>query len=151
MRRILPVLAVLAFAACSPPSLAPTPRSGTTVHASFATAWTAAVDVFAERNIPILTIDRASGLIVGETVRASGQPSYTANEFADCGKDFMREYLHPNSMAYNVRIRGDSTSATAQLTARFVSPQGNECTTRGVVESLIETRIKEKAEAGGPR
>src|SRR5262249_15246197 len=92
--------------------LAPSPRNATQVQASFATTWSAAVDVFAESNVPIETIDRASGLLVPAPLLYLSESSDST--WADCGQAlgglFKGGYhpVIPDAARYNVRVKGDS-------------------------------------------
>ncbi|MGH9897071.1 MAG: hypothetical protein ACREA0_34765, partial [bacterium] len=53
------------------PPAPPMPRDATEVTASFGRTWDAVIDEFADRNIPIRTIERASGLIATELLSIS--------------------------------------------------------------------------------
>lgn len=154
MRRRSILVLVLFLGACVPSPIAPpVQRTGTTVNASFGKAWNAVIDVFAERNIPIKTIDRSSGLIVTEqlSIAPGSMP-----DAADCGTD-VGSRVYPTNANYNVLVRGDSSSTVVKVTPRFVRagpsrgliPTGNvteECSSKGVWEAEVEQRIKAIAE-----
>src|SRR5438132_5697412 len=70
----------LALGCVYPPSTTATPRSPTYVAASFAKTWDAVIDVFAERNIPLRTLDRSSGFAATDELGADGSARW-----ADCG------------------------------------------------------------------
>jgi hypothetical protein len=148
-------LFAMIISACNAVPSPPAPRSGTSVQASFGKTWDATIDQFAERNIQIKTLDRASGLIVAEPQHvAEGQ-----TDLADCGK-FFGVALNPTDATWNVLVRGDSTRASVKATVRFVhvGEAGSvlatrtksdvlECSSKGTWETSLETTIKERAEA----
>lgn len=127
------------------------------VRASFAKTWEAAVDVFAERNIPIKTVDRASGLIVAEVQAVSVKDSVG---LADCGSNALGIKLWPDVATWNLLVRGDSTRATVKANVRFVMVTGStrglfgteqqgtvtDCSTLGKWETDFETQLKAAAE-----
>lgn len=128
-----------------------------TVNAPFAKTWEAAVDVFAERNISIKTLDRASGLIVAEAVKVGSRNS----NLADCGKDAMGIAQYPTDATWNLLIRGDSLRSTVKANVRFIrvgmsraalstETVTEECSTRGVWETEFEQQLKVSAEAKKP-
>ena len=141
--------------ACIPtPPEPPAPRTAMDVNAPFAKTWEAAIDVFAERNISIKTLDRASGLIVAEPVKVGAG----GTEFADCGTDAMQVRQYPTDATWNLVVRGDSTKSTVRANVRFIrigmsraalstATVTEECSTRGVWETDFETRLKVTAEA----
>src|SRR5690242_4566928 len=108
MRRSVVALVLLAACQMTPPA-PPAPRSGMEVSASFGKTWSAVIDVFAERNIPIKTIDRASGLVVAEP---QGVPTRT-DGLADCGTIIGRP-IYPDHATWNVLVRGDSARSTVK-------------------------------------
>lgn len=171
MRDCSLALLVLAGTACgrvAPPQPA-APRTATTVTASQARTWDAVIDVFAERNIPIRTMERVSGFISTEQLGVN--PS-EAKEWADCGesnwssgtrvnkegKEVGDFRIGANRAIYNVLVRGDSGFSTVKTTVRWtlVGPKAKvtECSTSGVWEAEAEGDIKRRAEghsnASGP-
>ena len=145
IRRFSCLVTVVLIAGCTPTMPAPpAPRTATPVSASFGKTWNAVVDQFAEQNIPIKTIDRASGLIVADPQRVS-----SGSGIADCGSNGMSA-LDPDEATWNVLVRGDSTSSTVKATVRFVITGlygvMRECSTTGQWESAFEHRVKDIAE-----
>ncbi len=115
------------------------------------TAWDAVIDIFAERNIPIRTIERVSGLIVTDPVELS--PGL-GQEWADCGT-INESPLSPEYAAYNVLVRGDTIRSTIKVTARWTygargGTSEEECTTTHVYEQNLEAEITRRAESGEP-
>jgi hypothetical protein len=152
MKRMLALVFGL-FAGCvTPPSTAPTPRTAMSVNAPFAKTWNAVIDVFSDRNIPIRTIDRTSGLIATDKLSV---PAQQGVKWADCGKN-NGEAVPPQLAVYNVLVRGDSTQSTVKVTVAWTSvvtpmggnAQGVDCVTHGVWESDLENTVRAKAEAG---
>jgi len=153
MKRFLVVcLAVIGCAPRGPAFIAPSapdtgPRPGTVVNASFAATWSAAVDVFAESNVTIQTIDRESGLLIPAGVYLGGKDT----TFADCGRkrigdagSFRYATLLPTSVRYNVRVKGDSSRSTVQVNAAYGSDA--PCVSRGKWETQFEQAIKIRSE-----
>jgi hypothetical protein len=137
----------LLLAACvsyrPPPQ--PTPREASHVNASMGETWDAVIDLFATRNIPIRTIERASGLIVTDPLRVGEEGS----AWADCGARNGR-VLAPDRATYNVLVRGDSSEATIRTTVlwtRFYEKgEPIECTSTYIWERGLETDVKARAE-----
>jgi hypothetical protein len=156
LRRSFPfVAAVASLVGCARPTPPgpPQPRSATTVGASFGKTWDAVIDVFAERNISIATLDRASGLIV------PAEALYTTRDtsslrWADCGQTMMRTPLLPHRARFNVVVRGDSAASSVQVRAFFyldpasamATALGFECVSRGTFESDVEADVRARAE-----
>jgi hypothetical protein len=147
-------MAVLGLVGCSsaPPPPAPA-RGPTSVAAPFEKSWNAVIDLVAERNIPIKTVDKASGLLVAEQVRLGEADA----EYADCGTSFGKRQA-PTSANWNVLVRSDGARSTVRVTVQFVRtglPRGNwtglvteNCATRNTFETTIEQQVKAKAEIG---
>jgi predicted small lipoprotein YifL len=154
MCRAVVVLAALAACGQYVPPAPAAPRSGTTVNAPFAKTWEATVDVFAERNIQIKTIDRASGIIAAEPQSLT---TIAADSLADCGHSstggaLQDRMARTESATWNVLVRGDSTKATVKATVRFafvsgLNGQTYECSSTGRWEKALEQRVKSAAES----
>jgi hypothetical protein len=144
--------AVVGLSACNTtvgPTSA-TPRMMTTVAAPFGTTWAAVVDVFADRNIPIKTLNRSAGLIVAEPTRL---PKDDAS-LADCGTAH-GVALAPTLATWTVRVRGDSAASTVAATIRFhrdtatvmaSDDTSDDCTSHGALESSFESAVKSRAQ-----
>lgn len=145
MTKRLFAVALVALSACAPyraPSTTTTPRQGVQVDAGFDATWDAAIDAFAESNVPIATMDRGSGFIASEQIDAGSRGS----RFADCGQ-FVGEIVDPSLATYNVIVRGDSSRSTVRVTAAFARPDiGGRCVSRGTFETIMENRILARAE-----
>ena len=79
-----PLVFALVCAACNSyqAPLPPAPRDATHVSASAGQTWDAVVDLFAARDIPIRTIDRATGLVATDELSVGTE----GRKWADCGK-----------------------------------------------------------------
>jgi hypothetical protein len=120
-------------------------RQASQVAASFGRSWDAGIDYFAEYNIPIRTIERASGLIVSER-----RPEEVPLAAADCGS-LGRVSFGATHIGYNVVVRGDSTRSSIKVTPifMFLVPEREYervCASRGVFEQDLEAAIKARAE-----
>ena len=148
--RLVPLILVTACFARTPPA-PPAPREASEVEASIGHTWDAVIDIFAERNIPIRTIERVSGLIVTDPVALS--PGL-GQEWADCGT-VNDSPSFPDYAAYHVLVRGDTVRSTIKVTARWTSgvregTSEGECTTTHVWEQNLEAEITRRAESGEP-
>lgn len=151
LRAVFSIIVCAALSAACAPKVRepqpPTPREATLVNAPLDRVWIAAVDAFADRNIPISTIDRSSGIIVAAaSVRVD---TSDAVKLADCGAVFNGmdwAPIPPASASYNIRVRPDNAGATVRATVMWKTQLGNECSTLHVWERLVEAAIKEKAE-----
>ena len=143
---MISVAAVLA--GCRPvPAAQVAPRSATQVSASEAATWNIVLELFAERNLPIGNIDRASGFVATDPlgVPDDSQPG------VDCGKEnSLQLSLRPQLASYSVFVRGDSTSSTVKAAVHWTSRSSDkrviECTTKGEWEAAFEKEVKTRAE-----
>jgi hypothetical protein len=141
----------LFLAGCSfyEPPPTPVPREATPVNASLGHTWDAVIDLFAARNIPIRTIERASGLIASDLLGVN-EADEKEGKWGSCGT-VDGERIAPNYAIYNVLVRGDSASATVRTTVRWSyvverSTRLQECTSTYVWERDLEQDVKERAE-----
>lgn len=149
MKLLVPTTACVLLAGCSTykPPPPPTPRDASLVTASMGQTWDAVIDLFATRNIPIRTIERASGLIVTDALSVGLE----GNTWASCGTR-NGKILAPDRATYNVLVRGDSALATVRTTvlwARTADPVVPECTSSYIWERGLETEVKARAERQG--
>ncbi len=122
MKPVLALLAVLPMVGCfTPPTTVATPRAATSVNASFDRTWNAVIDVFAEQNIPIATMEKASGFIVADA-QFVGADARQAAKWADCGTTYGG--ANPATAAkYNVLVRSvDDHTSTVKVTASGLVP-----------------------------
>lgn len=149
MKRIICAALLTVGCAAPVPPAAPVPRTGTVVAASFDKTWGAVIDVFASKNIPIRTIDKASGFIATEGLSVGAEGS----AWADCGSR-MGVAQRPTQATYNVRVKGDASRSTVQMNViwRNIYPASMaaasyDCSTKGVWESAAESDVKQRAES----
>lgn len=149
MKLLVRAAACVLVAGCTTykPPPPPTPRDASLVTASMGQTWDAVIDLFATRNIPIRTIERASGLIVTDALRVGQE----GNTYASCGTK-NGKVLAPDRATYNVLVRGDSSMATVRTTVlwtRTAEPIVPECTSTFIWERALETDVKARAERQG--
>src|SRR4051812_31863741 len=140
IRTCCAALLLLTICACVPklelqPPAPAAPRTATEVQASQGRTWDAVIDVFAERNIPIRTMDRSSGFIATEQLRVDATDSL--QQWADCGTsrwsngNTKPKPIGTDQAIYNVLVRGDSSASTVKVTVRWTG-QGINCSSKGI-------------------
>lgn len=151
MKLLVSATACALLAGCSSPAYQPpprpAPRDASRVSASMGQTWDAVIDLFATRNIPIRTIERASGLIVTDALRVGEE----GTAYANCGT-MGGKVLTADRATYNVLVRGDSTEATVRTTvlwSRAEEPSAAECASTYIWERALETDVKARAERQG--
>jgi len=149
------VVAVAAATACTryvfPEPAAP--RRPTAVSASAGRTWDAAIEEIADGNAPITQLQRESGYLNTDVVRATNSD---ADTLAECwhvkhmGADTL---IGPTHAFYNIVVRGDSSHATVKVNARFTNVEYESrgplvvgCVSRGLWERRTEAAIKARAE-----
>jgi len=156
--RPITIMLLALLTACAsyyPPTrgVALAPRAATLVNETFDRTWQETVTDIAQRNIPIATIDKDSGLITSERISLLSADA----AWADCGRE--GDYLLPADYArFNVVVRDIAPGqSSVQITASFDSDHGPplygvvRCISRGVWESDAEAAIRQAAEGGvGP-
>lgn len=153
----------------TPPSMRPI-RSPSVIAAPFDSTWGAVISWFAERNIPIRTIEKASGIVVAEPSQfdirnreaildakgkqrretsGAGQLMFGPPLYADCGQIAGLPPIDPSSAVFNVRVTGDAKSSTFQVNVRFAGTQFSDpksaaaqCVSTGRWESEIEAFVR---------
>ncbi len=123
------------------------PRDATPVSATAGQTWDAVIDLFAARNIPIRTIEKASGLIASDELAVDPADG---PKWGDCG-ELGNNHYYPNEAVYNVVVRGDSAGASVRTTVRWTHRTGGDdpdrdCATTYVWEEGLETEVKSRAE-----
>jgi hypothetical protein len=153
MRDRLATGVLLLAAGCArqtPPALGGEPvTASVTISAPVARTWDRVVDHFAERSVPIRTIERASGLIVTLETPVGREGA----RWADCGRDFDGATTGPTMVWYNVRVQGDSTTSTLRITARFTNPRSIQqvCVSTGIHERELGIALKARVEGRSAR
>lgn len=149
MKALPMVLTAVIFAsACASAPIAP-PLQPAGISAEFGKTWNAVVDILAERNIPIKTIDRSSGFVSAELATVDVE---SLSKLANCGS-FLSGVLEGSATAsaiarYNILVRGDSTKSTVKVTARFIrgGDTPKDCPSNNVFEEQFQSEVKARAE-----
>ena len=136
MKKYVTVLMVFSLIGCIPPHVVTSPtistsiRPAVTVTASKDSLWDSVIDEFANDNIPIKSMEKVSGLIVGERSGISGQTF--AQSLSDCG-NVNGVPITATVMHYNIIVRGDKNNGTVRVTVRFVAAAGPQ----GIRDQLV--------------
>jgi hypothetical protein len=122
-------------------------RDATVVNATVGQTWDAVIDLFAARNIPVRTIEKASGLIASDPLEVD--PT-RAPQWADCG-ELGNDHFYPNEAVYNVLVRGDTAGSSVRATVRWTHRSGGgeadrDCATTHVWEEGLEAEVKTRAQ-----
>lgn len=138
-------LLVLASACSYVPPVQTAPRPATTVNAPFDSTWNAVIDAVARLNLPVATIDRASGLLVPKTRIYLPADSAAALRYADCGHDrsgfgsaVTLYYRRPTSADFNIVVRPAGERSTLNVRV-FLKPE--TCVSTGKLEQEIEDLV----------
>lgn len=124
------------------------PRPSTPVAASQSKTWDIVIALFAERNLPIKNMDRASGFIATDPLGVE----YTKHAGIDCGENVLHAPYYPRLASYSVFVGGDSSSSTVKAAVHWTSQTEDkqklllECTTQGQWEAAFEQDVKARAE-----
>jgi len=158
MTRYGVVTSVLVAAACNSynPPTSVAPKTVLPVAASFDRTWEATIDVMAEQNLPIQSLEKASGLIATAPLTVSRD---RGREWADCGslRVWNTKYA-PRAAVFNVLVRGDSVESRVQINIRFVTEveykstgtRGSaDCISSGVFEKELAAAIRARVESKG--
>jgi len=148
-------LSILAFAiACAPPRTEPVAIAPAPIAAGFNQTWNAVMDVLSDENIPVKTLDKASGYLMAEV---AGVGAGDEEKYADCGNSFLNALAMQGGgqmiSRYNILVRGDSVASTVKVTATFVSGGGTSdanakrCASKGILEKQLQTDVKARAES----
>lgn len=147
MRHRLLLAALPVIAACTGrPPAPPAPVAAVAVAAPFAATWDAVVDIMASQNIPITTIDRASGFVATSELAVGPE----GKAWADCGTGGGNPFT-PERATYNVRVRETPAGSTVQATVRWTSEPVTgmviTCSTTGQWETAFAGAVKAAAES----
>ena len=146
MKLILRTLIIGLAVGCTPAVTLP-PIASEGINASFGKTWDAVIDGLSEGNVPVKTLDKASGYITVEVADAGSSEAEYASKLgkdalADCGPKLVR---YPMLARYNIVVRGDSTTSTVRVRAQF-SENGWDCPSRNTFETKLQSYVKAKAE-----
>lgn len=116
------------------------------INGNFDSVWSAVIEIFAEENIPITNIEKASGLIVSDKI-------FVEALNCDCGKEAILggEYnIGGCTGMFNVFVKKvDMSKTTVMITAKYISrmPAGKSCTSTGTLETYLFELIANKVES----
>jgi hypothetical protein len=138
---VLSVTGIVSACTWQPPQTYPAPAP-VSIPASFGRVWDAVVDHFAEHNVPIKTIERASGIIATD---AMAVPLSLSTQYADCGSDALIGPYTADLASYSIRVQGDSSATTVRVTMSITSrgPAGT-CSSKGQYEKELVADIQHR-------
>jgi hypothetical protein len=140
------LVAASSLTACARHPGPPVAYEATTVSASFGRTWTATLDEFSRRTIPIKSIDRTSGVIITDALLLD--PSYYPH--SDCGSDGIGTTpFGATQGTFSVVVRGDSSQSTVRVNVRWISVGSGAsalCSTKGTWERTFQSAVKDAAE-----
>ena len=149
--RVLCAVAVcLAFGACM--TVAPKPRqiqSSFPMDKPFDTVWTAVIETFAEMNLPILNMEKVSGLITTDWIRLDDP------EASDCGTMDLFSHEEGRRVKFNIFVKTAGDACELKVNAMFdllFSVYGNKmvqttsCVSTGKFEKEIYNRVIAKTQ-----
>jgi len=131
---------------------APAPRqivSSFPIDKPFDTVWSAVIEVFAELQLPIQTLEKDSGLIVSDWISLIGQDN---NGYCDCGKLVMLDEVERVGK-FNVFVKKTSeNSCEIKINSQFQQSYVDldhiiykrNCVSTGKLEAEIYNMVKEK-------
>lgn len=134
---------LLAAAACFAIASATAPkahevRRQSTIKASFDEAWDAVIDVFANRSIPVATLEKDSGLIVSEWGSVIGWESVR-----DCGSPGIA-VVKRDVGKFNVRVKRVAEGVKVTVNSHFKQVRDfdgivseEQCNSTGQIEELV--------------
>ncbi|MDB4891464.1 MAG: hypothetical protein JWL61_3319 [Gemmatimonadetes bacterium] len=128
------------------------PRPPASISASIARTWDAVIDQLGQQDIPLRSVERASGFIATQTIAMQGVTT-EPTKWADCGT-FASFHFAPTAVEYTILVRGDSSSASVRSSARYLlvkndgtSAAPTECVSNGAFEASFDASVKRRAEA----
>jgi hypothetical protein len=133
---------------------APTPRqiqNSFPIEKPFDSTWQAVIEVFAELSLPIMNMEKASGLITTDWISFRGQKN---TDYADCGKGGLMDVEKDRLGKFNVYVKKISeSSCEIKINSLFEkhyviydNPSINKssCVSSGKLEAQIFKSIQEK-------
>jgi len=151
MKTKILVLAVLfLFFACG---TAPKPRliqNSFSIEKSFEAVWQAVIETFAELNLPILNMEKASGLVTTDWISFRGQKDETG--YCSCGKAPFPYFEVDRTGKFNVYVKKVSDSACEiKVNSIFEKTSAYEnsvikrsCVSTGKLEAEIHKLVTDK-------
>lgn len=149
------VVVCLAIAACASAPVARQIQNSFPVDKPFEAVWTAVIETFAELNLPILNMEKASGLITTDWISFKGQRDGVGN--CSCGKAGYPFAEQDRRGKFNVFIKKITDDACEmrvsaifeQLSMDVWTNSGNTrtrpCVSTGMLEREVYDRVAGKA------
>lgn len=141
-------LVCLALASCASAPVARQIQNSFPIDKSFEAVWPAVIETFAELNLPILNMEKASGLITTDWIRADDP------QMSDCGKRGMMTAEQGRLVKFNVFVKTVGETCEMKVNAMFevsISVYGNRnlttasCVSTGKFEKQIYDLVLAKA------
>jgi len=143
------VLTIACSSNYAPPSVYPAPRP-LTLPDSVGAVWPALVDVVTEWQLPLKTVDRASGLLQTELARSYDEALWDCGSHqAVVGGNYQRRPVLQTEGAYVVLTisavpRGPETQLRVSADPRVSSVSGRPCASRGTYERDLLEAIRQR-------
>lgn len=143
MKFTLALLLALLVGCATPPKVYEFDKSWV-VESEFDEIWSATVELFAERNWPISTLEKDSGIIVTDWVSVGME-----GEYADCGQPGLA-VVRRREVKFNVFIRkGDQIALTVNTSFRELRRFDyqsfySECNSTGALEAEVHQLVLQR-------
>jgi hypothetical protein len=144
------VVVCLVLIACGVPPVPRTIVNSFPIDKPFDSVWTAVIEVFAELSLPILNMEKASGLITTDSISFRGQKDQTG--YCACGSARFPLYEIDRQGKFNVFVKKTSVdsielqvNAVFEKVAQFETTiERTPCVSTGKLEAEIYRRVSEK-------
>ncbi len=142
------VVVCLALVACATTPVARQIQNSFPVDKPFDSVWTAVIETFAELNLPILNMEKASGLITTDWIKMDDP------QMSDCGKRGVMTAEQGRVVKFNVFVKRVGETCEMKVNAMFeisISVYGNRnlstasCVSTGKFEKQIYDLVLAKA------
>lgn len=146
MTRLLLLFCFVLTSCATPPGIYKFNRSWS-MPTTFDATWDATIEIFAENNWPITTLEKDSGLIVSDWVRDE-----RSSGCADCGKPGLQSVLL-RQVRFNVFVRDDPSGPSLTVNTAFREqrrfgdqlPYFVDCNSTGRLEKALHDSITQRA------
>ena len=143
---LVALAATLAGCAVAPPQY--TFDKSWSIEHDYDKVWAAIIDILAEHNIPIQTIEKDSGLLVTEWI-SLGFPAKWMDTIVDCGTAGILT-VGNRSLRFNMVLREQGESSRLTINCNFMEfrSYGNQggntpCSSRGTMELRLKRNIED--------
>ena len=150
MKKLFIVLVVCLTVACGTPPVPRTIANSFPIAQSFDKVWPAVIETFAELNLPIMNMEKVSGLITTDWVSFRGQDNNRG--YCDCGTTRFPMSETDRRGKFNVFIKKTADDAVEmKVNAIFEKQSAYErqvetttCVSTGKLEAEIYKRVSDK-------